>query len=55
MAGHWLSDIGWFTFVSAGISRGKSVMPERIYRGIIGGCGIFLVGFGIWFISGTFF
>jgi len=53
MAGHWLSDLGWFTFVSAGISKGKNIMPERIYRGIIAGCGIFLIGFGLWFISGT--
>lgn len=55
MGGHWLSDLGWFTFVSAGISRGKNVMPEKIYMGIIAGCGLFLVGFGIWFISGTIF
>ncbi|MBN1432423.1 MAG: LysE family transporter [Methanomicrobiaceae archaeon] len=55
MIGHWFSDLGWFTFVSAGISKGKNVMPERVYRGIIAGCGIFLVGFGLWFISGTIF
>jgi threonine/homoserine/homoserine lactone efflux protein len=52
MIGHWISDIGWFTFVSTGISRGKKVMPERVYRGVIFACGIFLIGFGLWFISG---
>lgn len=52
MIGHWISDLGWFTFVSAGISKGKKVMPERVYRGIISACGIFLIGFGLWFISG---
>ncbi len=55
MIGHWFSDLGWFTFVSAGVSKGKNVMPERVYRGIIAGCGIFLIGFGLWFISGTIF
>jgi threonine/homoserine/homoserine lactone efflux protein len=54
MIGHWASDVGWFTFVSAGVSKGKKVMPERIYRGIIFVCGIFLIGFGLWFIAGTF-
>ena len=54
MIGHWFSDLGWFTFVSAGISKGKNIMPERMYRGVIFVCGIFLIGFGVWFISGTF-
>ena len=53
MIGHWFSDLGWFTFVSTGVSKGKNVMPERMYRGVIFACGIFLIGFGLWFISGT--
>ncbi|WFN37003.1 LysE family translocator [Methanomicrobium antiquum] len=50
LAGHWLADFLWFSFVSLGISKGRTIMPERIYRKIISGCGVFLVIFGIYYI-----
>lgn len=53
LLGHWAADVGWFTFVSAGVSKGRTVMPDRAYRGIVGSCGVFLIAFGIWYISGA--
>lgn len=53
LLGHWLADVGWFTFVSAGVSRGRKVMPQKVYSAIIASCGAFLIVFGIWYISGT--
>ncbi|MBP2134099.1 threonine/homoserine/homoserine lactone efflux protein [Methanomicrobium sp. W14] len=50
MAGHWMSDFLWFTFVSTGVSRGKKIMPEKFYGKINAVCGGFLVIFGIYYI-----
>jgi len=49
--GHIAADYGWYALVALGVSRGRSVMSERGYRFIIQACGIFLVGFGLWFFS----
>ena len=50
LAGHWLADISWFTAVSTGVSRGKKIMPQRIYGRVITVCGVFLVIFGVYYI-----
>lgn len=49
-AGHILADLAWYTFVSAGIARGKRFLTDRIYQGIIAVCGTALIGFGLWFL-----
>jgi threonine/homoserine/homoserine lactone efflux protein len=54
MAGHWCADLGWYTVVSTGIAKGKSVLSDRTYRLIMGACGIFLVLFGAYYLSGVF-
>jgi len=51
MAGHWLADLGWFTFVSVGIGRGRSIFSVHAYRRVISACGILLVLFGIYYIA----
>ncbi|RQD81557.1 LysE family translocator [Methanosalsum natronophilum] len=48
--GHWLADIGWYSAVSLGFSRGKTLMSFLMYKYIIIACGTFLVIFGAWFI-----
>jgi threonine/homoserine/homoserine lactone efflux protein len=48
--GHWGADLAWFTLVSASIHRGRFVLGERQYRWILGFCGIFLVGFGAYYL-----
>ncbi|GAA5262163.1 LysE family transporter [Methanocalculus sp.] len=53
MAGHWAADIGWLTLVSLSLHRGRFFLSESGYRLVLAACGIFLVIFGIWFVSGS--
>jgi threonine/homoserine/homoserine lactone efflux protein len=50
MAGHWSADIGWYTLVSTGVSRGTLFLSDTSYRIIIAACGIFLVIFGAYYL-----
>ena len=51
MIGHWVADFGWLILVSISLDRGRSILSDRSYRGILGICGGFLVCFGIYFLS----
>ncbi|MDP3105069.1 MAG: LysE family transporter [Candidatus Methanoperedens sp.] len=51
--GHWMADTAWYSLVSGSFSRGRSLMPERLYRSILAACGMFLIVFGLWFIIRT--
>ena len=51
MIGHWLADFGWLVLVSISMDRGRSILSERNYRRILGICGVFLVCFGVYFLS----
>ena len=51
VTGHWIADMVWYSFVSVSLSRGKKFMSDNIYRHILTACGLFLLIFGIWFIS----
>lgn len=53
MIGHWGADFGWYTLVSASIDRGKSILSERGYRYVLTACGIFLILFGLYYLSGV--
>jgi threonine/homoserine/homoserine lactone efflux protein len=53
MIGHWCADTGWFTFVSTGVSRGKTVLPDATYHRIMAACGIFLILFGMYYLTGV--
>lgn len=48
--GHIAADFLWYSIVSYGISRGKRILKDRTYQHIIRFCGIFLLGFGGWFL-----
>jgi len=48
--GHIAADYAWYMLVSFGISRGKRLLKDRIYQIMIRICGIFLIGFGAWFL-----
>jgi threonine/homoserine/homoserine lactone efflux protein len=51
IVGHWGADLAWFTLVSASIHRGRFILGERQYRWILVFCGIFLIGFGIYYLA----
>jgi len=47
--GHILSDLSWYSFVALALTWGRRLITDRIYRGLVGLCGIFLLGFGVYF------
>jgi threonine/homoserine/homoserine lactone efflux protein len=49
--GHIAADFAWYSFVSAGVSKGRRLFSDTVYRGIIGACGVVLVSFGAWFLA----
>ncbi len=51
MIGHWSADTVWYTLVSTGVSKGSTILPDSAYRKIIALCGIFLILFGIYYLS----
>ncbi|UCD73524.1 MAG: LysE family transporter [Candidatus Bathyarchaeota archaeon] len=50
---HWLSDLTWFSLVSLSASKGRKVMGDRVYRFILGVCGMLLMILGVLFIAGS--
>lgn len=52
--GHIAADYGWYILIALGISRGKTVISDKGYRIMIRCCGVFLVGFGGWFLVTAF-
>ncbi|MFZ2448120.1 MAG: LysE family transporter [Syntrophobacteraceae bacterium] len=48
--GHIAADFVWYSFISFGVGRGRSLMRDGAYRGLIRACGVFLVFFGGWFL-----
>jgi len=55
MAGHWCADLGWYTVVSTGIAKGKTLLSDRAYRAIMAACGCFLVVFGAYYLARVVF
>ncbi len=54
--GHILSDLGWYSLVSLLIAKGRRLMSNRVYRGLLAVCGVALAGLGCYFlVSGTLF
>lgn len=52
--GHILADLVWYSAVAGAVAGGRRLMSDRVYRWIIGACGIFLMWLGVGFIrSGT--
>jgi threonine/homoserine/homoserine lactone efflux protein len=48
--GHILADLIWYSAVAGAVTGGRRLMSHRVYRGIIGGCGVFLLWLGLDFI-----
>jgi threonine/homoserine/homoserine lactone efflux protein len=51
MIGHWSADTLWLTLVSTGVSKGRTIVSDSTYQKIIALCGIFLILFGVYYLS----
>lgn len=49
--GHYCSDIGWYSFVSISLSRGKRYVDVKLQKLIIAACGVFLIALGVVFLT----
>jgi len=48
--GHILADLVWYSSVSFAVDRGRKLLSQKVYQGIIATCGVLLVGFGLYFL-----
>ena len=48
--GHILGDMIWYCAISFAIGKGKQLFTDKIYRILIGVCGLFLVGFSFYLV-----
>lgn len=48
--GHISADFAWYSAVSLAVSRGRTVVSDKVYRSVIRACGALLLGFGAWFV-----
>lgn len=53
-SGHIIGDLSWYSLISFGVSAGRNVIKPLVYQAILGVCGLFLLGLGVWFIIGGF-
>jgi threonine/homoserine/homoserine lactone efflux protein len=54
MLGHWTADTTWYTLVSTGVSKGTTIFSDTVYQKIMVLCGIFLILFGVYYLSRLF-
>jgi threonine/homoserine/homoserine lactone efflux protein len=54
MIGHWTADTAWYTLVSTGVSKGRKILSDTVYRKVILACGVFLIFFGIYYLTTCF-
>jgi threonine/homoserine/homoserine lactone efflux protein len=48
-AGHVSGDLAWYTLISVLVAKGRRLLSDRVYRGLIGVCATFLAGFACYF------
>lgn len=48
-AGHIAGDLAWYTLISVLVARGRRLLTDPVYRGLVGVCATFLAGFGLYF------
>jgi threonine/homoserine/homoserine lactone efflux protein len=54
LGGHLLADLAWYSLIAAAATAGKSFMSPRLYQGILGLCGLFLMALAAYFIYSGF-
>jgi threonine/homoserine/homoserine lactone efflux protein len=47
--GHIFSDLAWYSLVSGTLAAGGGLLTDRVYRGLVGACAVFLFAFGVYF------
>ncbi len=47
---HWLIDLGWLGGLSLLAGSGRGFITERVYRAVLLVCGVFITGFGLYFL-----
>jgi threonine/homoserine/homoserine lactone efflux protein len=52
--GHSLSDLGWYSLISGALVKGRHFLSDRIYRGLLFVCGLFLFILALIFIYDAF-
>lgn len=52
--GHILADLSWYSLVSAAVAGGRNFLTDRLYRGLIAVCAVFLVVFAGYFVYAGF-
>ena len=53
-AGHILADLSWYSLISAAVAGGRHFLTDRLYRGLIAVCAVFLVVFAGYFAYAGF-
>lgn len=53
-AGHILADLTWYALVAAAVARGRHLLTDRLFRGLIAGCATFLIVFACFFAYAGF-
>jgi len=48
--GHILADLAWYALISGAVSKGRRLLNDRLYRGVIGACAGFLLVFAGYFV-----
>ena len=51
---HWLCDLAWYEFLSAGTFKSRHWWTQRIRRTVYSICAFVLIGFGVWFCISVF-
>ena len=47
--GHIMSDLSWNSLLAFAVSSGRRIISDRVYRGVLIVCGVFLVFMGVTF------
>lgn len=53
-AGHILADLVWYSMIAAAVAGGRHFLTDRLYRGLIAMCAVFLVVFAGYFAYAGF-
>lgn len=52
--GHILADLAWYSFIAAAVAGGRHYLTDRLYRGLIAVCAVFLIVFAGYFVYAGF-